>query len=256
MNTATDAKDTSWPTDFGSAAAARRAGMRAACGMPAIVLGASYIGFGALADQAGWSPIAGMISTTLGWALPGQIALVEIYAAGGSLLAAIVAVALANARLLPMVTTLLPILRQGAAERGPLSWRYFLAAHFIAITGWAIAMQRCPAMPPAQRLPFFAGFTLVLWLATILATALGFLASAGLPAAATLGLVFINPLYFMLIFVADLAHRHRAPALIIGAILGPLFHLLSPDWGLLATGLIGGSLAFLIGERHRRGKPR
>ena len=67
----------------------------------------------------------------------------------------------------------------------------------------------------------------------------------------TLGLVFLNPLYFMLLFTADLMRKERGLALVLGAVLGPLFHLVSPDWGLLATGLIGGTLAFTIARRGR-----
>ena len=229
--------------DFGSATAARRAGVTAALGMPALVLGASYVGFGALIRQSGMTLPQGLASTVAGWALPGQIALVEVYATGGTLLAATLAVALANARLLPMVLTLMPLLREGG---GRLKLRYFIAAHFIAITGWAITMQRGPQMPPAQRLPFFAGFTATLWVSSVLCTALGFMLVGVIPSYVTLGLVFINPLYFMLIFLADFKHRNRALALAFGAVLGPIFYLLDPDWGLLATGIIAGTFAFVV----------
>ncbi|HEY9548343.1 MAG TPA: branched-chain amino acid ABC transporter permease, partial [Kiloniellaceae bacterium] len=50
--------------------------------------------------------------------------------------------------------------------------------------------------------------------------------------------------YFMLVFVADARHRARVLALVAGALTGPPLHLLSPDWGLLLTGLVAGSLAF------------
>ncbi|WP_374652183.1 AzlC family ABC transporter permease [Dongia sp.] len=241
---------TDWSTDFGSPEKARAAGMRAAIGVPALVLGASYVGFGAFVHQSGLTLIQGLASTTTGWALPGQIALIEIFAVGGSILAAAIAVGLANARLLPMVVTLLPILRQGEGGANPRLIHY-LSAHFIALTGWAVAMQRAPDMPPGQRLPFFLGFTTVIWSATVSATALGFFLVGVLPAPVTLGLVFLNPLYFMLLFTADLMRKERGLALILGAALGPLFHLVSPDWGLLATGLIGGSVAFAFIQRWR-----
>jgi predicted branched-subunit amino acid permease len=243
--------DSAWTADFGSLNAARLAGMRAAMGAPAFVLGASYIGFGAFVHQSGLNFFQGVASSTTGWALPGQIALIEIFAAGGSLLAAAIAVGLANARLLPMVVTLMPILRAGDPAAKPRLIHY-LSAHFIAITGWAVAMQRCPDMVPAQRLPFFLGFTLVLWTSTLLCTALGFFLVNIVPPYVTLGLVFLNPLYFMLLFTIDITRRDRRWALLIGAVLGPLLHMASPEWGLLMTGLGGGTLAFLIIERERR----
>jgi predicted branched-subunit amino acid permease len=239
-----------WTEDFGSPQGAYRAAMRAAIGAPALVLGASYVGFGAFVHQSGLTLLQGLGSTVTGWALPGQIAMVEIFAVGGSILAAAFAVALANARLLPMVVTLLPILRQGDGLAKPRLIHY-LAAHFIALTGWAVAMQRAPDMPPEQRLPFFLGFTTVIWSATVLATALGFFLVGVLPTPVTLGLVFLNPLYFMLLFIGDLVRRERGLALIIGAVMGPLLHLVSPEWGLLVTGIGGGTIAFLIIQRGR-----
>jgi predicted branched-subunit amino acid permease len=237
--------------DFGSANAARRHGTRAALGMPALVLGASYIGFGALIRESSLGLGEGLTSTIAGWALPGQIVLVEILTAGGSILTAGIAVLLTNARLFPMVATLMPILR--AAESGKPRLRHYLIAHLIAITGFAIAMQRAPRMTPAQRLPFYEGFAVTLWLSTVIATAAGFFLAGVMPRPVTLGFVFLNPLYFMLVFIADLKHRLRAWALIIGAALGPCLYLLSPEWGLLATGILGGTVAYLIdtARRHR-----
>jgi predicted branched-subunit amino acid permease len=239
--------------DFGSTGAARRQGALSALGMPCLVLGASYLGFGALIRESHLGLDAGLISSIAGWALPGQIVLVEVIAAGGSVLSAALAVLLTNARLLPMVASLMPILR--AAESGKPRLRHYLIAHLIAITGFAIAMQRAPRMAPAQRLSFYEGFAVTLWSTTILATALGFFLAGVMPRPVTLGFVFLNPLYFMLVFVADLKHRLRAWALIIGALLGPSLHLLSADWGLLATGLIAGTIAYCIDAAQRRRHP-
>ena len=240
-----------WKRDHGGIGGARLAGMRAGLGTPSLVLGASYLGFGAFAREAGLDLWQGMGSTIAGWALPGQIALVEIYALGGSLIAAAIAVGLANARLLPMVVVLMPILRHGETGAKP-RFIHYVTAHFIAFTGWANAMQHCPDMPPPQRLPYYLGFTVALWLATVTATALGFFLAGVLPLPVTLGLVFLNPLYFMLLFIGDLARKDRGVALVIGAVAGPILHHVSPDWGLLITGFVGGSLAFLIVERGRK----
>ena len=38
-------------------------------------------------------------------------------------------------------------------------------------------------------------------------------------------------------------------ALMIGAALGPLFHLISPEWGLPFCGVIAGTAAFFIDQR-------
>jgi len=220
-------------------------GIRRAAGVPAIVLAASFLGFGVLCRESGLALEHSLFSTMTGWALPGQIALVELYGVGASWIAITIAVALSNARLLPMTVTLLPFLRHPGTPR----WQYYLAAHFIAVTGWANAMQVCPTLTTRARLPFFMGFVTLLWSSTIVTTAIGYYLPGVLPTGVTLGLVFLNPIYFMLIFAADARARARALALGIGAVAGPVFHLISPDWGLLATGLVAGTLAFVIDER-------
>jgi predicted branched-subunit amino acid permease len=154
------------------------------------------------------------------------------------------AVALTNARLLPMTVTLMPVLRAPGAPR----WRAYLVSHFVAVTAWTVAMQRCPDLPEDQRLPYFAGFGAALWTVSITATGLGFVLAGIVPSTLTLGLVFLNPIYFMLIFVADFRSRARALALGLGAATGPLLHLVLPKWDLLLTGLIAGTAAFLIDQ--------
>ena len=206
------------------------------------MLGASYVGFGSLCRESALSLAQSLASTASAWALPGQIATIEMFAVGANALLITLAVALTNARLLPMTVTLMPFLRAPGIPR----WRYFLFAHFVAVTAWAQGMQRCPLLPAEQRLPYFAGFAVTLWLASLIGTAIGFVAAGIMPGAVTLGFVFLNPLYFMLIFLSDLRHRLRALALAFGAALGPPLFLIDADWGLLMTGLVGGSAAFLL----------
>jgi predicted branched-subunit amino acid permease len=224
-----------------------RKGVREALGVPAIVMCASFVGFGAMVHHAGLSLWHGVISTATGWGLPGQIALVEMYALGASLFAISLAVALAQARLLPMTVTLMAVLR----ARGKPRWQYFLAAHLVAVTGWAVAMRECPAMPAAQRLPYYFAFAGTLWFLTLLATAGGFALAGVVPPLVNLGLVFLNPIYFMLVFAGDVRRRARALALGFGAVCGPALHLASPDWGLLATGLIAGTAAYAVDRLFR-----
>lgn len=228
------------PGAFASPRAAALAGLKDSVGVPMLVLGASYVGFGSLVHGAGLDVWLGLFSTFTGWALPGQIVVVELYSLGGSLLLVAAAVGMTNARLLPMTVALMPYLR----ARGTPAWRYYLAAHYVAVTAWAAAMRVCPNLPPEQRLPYFAAFGTALWGMCLVTTALGFYLSGLLPGHVTLGLVFLNPIYFMLVFVADARHRARILSLVVGALLGPPLHLVSPDWGLLATGVLAGSIAF------------
>lgn len=230
------------PTAFASRRAAFLGGMRESASTPALVLGASFLGFGSLCRQSGWTLPMSLVSTTTGWALPGQITLIELYGVGASAAAILLAVWLSGLRLLPMTLSLMPFLRHPGTPR----WRYYFAAHFIAITSWANSMQRCPVLPPEQRLPFFFGFAAVLWSFSMIATTAGFFMVEWLPPTVGLGLLFLNPVYFLLVFSVDLAQRTRALPLVLGAITGPLFHLVSPDWSLLLTGLAAGTAGFLL----------
>jgi len=217
--------------------------------VPVLVLTASFLGFGALVKESGLALWHGVFSTATAWALPGQIALIELHAVGAPLLAIVAAVALTNARLLPMVVTLMPYLADPRRPR----WQYYLVANWVAVTGWAAALRNCPGMVVEERLPYFLGYSLLLWPATMVGTAVGFQLAGAVPVAVSLGLVFLNPIYFMLVFAADLSSRPRTAALVLGALIGPPLFLLSPDWSLLLTGLIAGTLAFFL-MRGGKGK--
>lgn len=224
------------------------AAAREAFGTPALILFASYIGFGSLVRDNGFALWLGLTSTVTAWALPGQIALVELFSAGASLLTITLAVALTNLRLMPMTIVLMPWLRSPGRPR----WHYFLAAHLIAVTGWAAALQRCPQLPEGQRLPYLTGFSSVLWVASMAGTAIGYAAAGSVPVELGLGLVFLNPVYFLLLFISDLRLRIRALSLAYGALLGPPLYLWNPDWSLVVAGVVGG-IGAMVTDRLLRG---
>ncbi|WP_051340705.1 AzlC family ABC transporter permease [Azospirillum halopraeferens] len=229
------------------------AAVRDALGIPGVVLFASYVGFGSLVRESGLGLPEGLVSTATGWALPGQVALVELYAVGASIVTIALAVALTNTRLLPMVVTIMPLLRDDRAPR----WWFYALAHVVAVTSWANGMRRLPALAPGDRLRWFAAYGAVLWSATMAGTAAGFFLAGLVPKPVTLGLVFLNPVYFLLLFAEDLRDRAKVLALGLGAVTGPVLHLAAPAYGLLATGLAAGTLAFLLDRilarrtRHR-----
>jgi predicted branched-subunit amino acid permease len=230
--------DVAGPT--GRRAVAARA-VREAIGLPAIVLGASYLGFGSVVREGGMTLTQGLVSTATAWALPGQVVLVELWALGASVLAMALAVALTNARLFPMTVSLMPLLRHD----GLRGWRLYVLANFVAVTGWTFTMRRAPEMPVADRSVYFLAFATTIWLASLACTAIGFVLAGAVPRSVALGLVFLNPLYFLLLFAAEARAPARALALGLGALAGPPLHLLSPDWGLMAAGVLAGTGAFV-----------
>ncbi len=74
------------------------------------------------------------------------------------------------------------------------------------------------------------------------------------PAAVTLGLIFINPLFFLLTFTEVKPWINRI-ALVMGCIFGPVFFMLDRDTSLLSSGLVAGTIAYLIDRKLLRKKP-
>lgn len=188
-----------------------------------------------------------MVSTLTLWAMPAQLILLEMHVAGAAMLALVLSVVLSSARFLPMTVSLMPSLRH---ERHA-GWRYYLAAHLLSITGWTMAMARFPEIPVPRRLPWFLGFTSVCLTAGTLATLAGYVIADALTPLAKLGLVFIAPMYYLLVMLAGMRDRLAALSIAGGAIAGPLAWMLSPDWSVLAGGLAGGTLAYLADRAWR-----
>lgn len=229
-------------------AAAFRLGASEAFGVPGAVLSAGFIGYGALAADAGYSLAVMLFSTLAIWALPGQLVLHEMYSVRAAWFAIVPAVMLTAARFLPMTLTLLPILRD-ARGRG---WRYYAAAHFIAMTSWAVCMRRCPDLPGEQRLPYFVGFSLTCFSLSLATGVVGYFIGAGMPLPVRLAFVFLTPIYFLVMLIGDLRSATALP-LACGAVCGPLFYLVNPQWSVLLAGLVGGTFAYAA-QRVRRGR--
>lgn len=238
---------------FATPRAAFWGGVREAFGVPMAVMGASFIGFGSMIRDVDWSVWHALYSTLSTWALPGQIAMAEMAYTGAPLMAIVFAVGFINARLLPLVASLLPHVRRSNVG----VWKYYAVSMLIAATSWVGTMKRLPDLAQDQRLHYLSGYGLLLYCGSPIATVIGFYLAGQVPLPVTYALVFLNPLYFTLLFLFDLHHPSKVLSLIIGAALGPALYLIIPDWSLIATGLIGGTLAWALGRspvfKKRRG---
>lgn len=210
--------------------------------MPAFILLASSMGYGALARDSGLDFGLTLVINAAFFALPGQIVLVDQIARGAALGSAAFAVALTAVRLLPMTVALMPFLRDN--ERLP---RFgFLATHFIAITVWVDAMLRLPHLPPSKRFTYFLGIGVAMLTTMMSGSALGYLLAASVPPALSAALLFMSPAFFWLSQIGTARQPADWVALSIGCVLGPvLFHWL-PGFDLLLAGLIGGTIAFIV----------
>ena len=223
---------------FANRRAAFWAGIHDALGAPVLVLFAGMVGFGAMGRSHGFDAWMTGLTSLLMFALPGQVVMLEMLISGSSFLAIAFAVSLTSARFVTMVVTLFPQLHRRDRNRGLYLW-----VHLLAMTAWSMSMREFPHMAAKHRLSYFIGLALPCWLISPLGTVLGFYVAGWVPAPVTLGLVFINPLFFLLTFT-DVKPWGNRMAIGLGCLLGPLFYAWDRDSSLLLTGLVAGTLAY------------
>lgn len=220
-------------------------GLSSAWSVPGIILAGSSAGYGALAQDAGVSLLNTVFMMGVFFALPAQVVLTDQIARGASLTAGALAVTLTGIRLLPMTVALMPYL----GGRGAPRWRLLLAVHFIAVTAWLEGWRRLPPLPAHLRLAHFIGIGSGMLSATIVGSALGFMLAGAVPRMVAATLLFLTPIYFLLSLMAAATVRSDRLAIALGVTLGPVFYLLVPGFDLLATGVVGGSLAHWLARR-------
>jgi|SRR5215203_3029550 len=226
------------------------AGALDAMGAPAAVLAAGYVGYGALASGFDFPLWLIVGSCLMIWALPGQLIMLEMYATSAQLVLIVLAVSLSASRFLPMTTVLSAMMQHPRYPR----WQMYASAHLLAMTGWVAAVNRVPQLPAEQRLPYFVGFALLCWITCAAASAVGYLIAGQMSELVKLGLVFMNPIYFLLILTGETKAALGRLSLAAGAITGPVAYALAPQWSLLAAGLVGGSAAYALHRwRRKRG---
>ena len=65
-----------------------------------------------------------------------------------------------------------------------------------------------------------------------------------------IGLAIINPIYFICMMIGAMKTIQISVSVILGAILGPAFYFLSPEWCILLGGFVAGTIAYLLGEKY------
>lgn len=216
-----------------------RAGLAVALEVPGLILAASSAGFGALARDAGFTLVDAVFMMGVFFALPAQVVMVDQLARGASLMGGALVVMLTGIRLLPMCVVLTPYLKGPHATR----LRMLLAVHCIAVTAWMEGYRRLPGVPERHRIDYFLGIGGGLVLASMTGTALGFVVAGSVPALLAAVLLFLTPVYFLLALISSAAGRSDRLAIVAGVLIGPPLYILAPGFDLLATGVIGGTLA-------------
>jgi predicted branched-subunit amino acid permease len=231
--------DSELVTRSGSFLAGVKAGMTSVF---QIVLLGTFVSIGALAHDLGFSAPWVVLSTVLIWAAPAQVILISSLGSGGDPLAVAIAVSLSAIRLLPMVVSLLPILRSGRRQTAAL----LLAAHFTAVSLWLESLRLAPTRPREERLAFANGIGTSFLATSLVATISGHVLAANLPKGVVAALLFLTPMSFLTSLTRNSRLLSDRLAFVAGLVLGPLLTFYNVGLDLLWTGLIGGTVAYLV----------
>lgn len=210
----------------------------------AMVLFATFIGYGGLCASLGFPLGATLLSSVIIFAMPSQLLVVSGFIGGNTLPVIALGVFLSAARLLPATVTMLPYLR------GRL-WQQLIASHFVAVTVWVEGKRLLPGRPANERLPFYFGFAVMCTLFGALAAWAGYFLAGSLPRPLAIGLSFLTPMSFLIALIRNARDLVDYLALIFGLVLAPLFVWLELPLDLLWAGLLGGGIAWLIHRRKR-----
>jgi predicted branched-subunit amino acid permease len=224
-----------------SASAAFFAGARAACtSVMSLVLIGTYVGVTALANDFGFSMWWVMASTVLVWAGPAQVILISALGAGAAPVEVALAVCLSSARLMPMVMSLLPLMRQPETRTRSL----LLPAHLTAVSMWIESLRLLPTLPREQRIAFANGLGLTFMMAAHVGTVVGFYLATSLPPLLAAGMLFITPMSFLISTTRNCRLLADWTALGLGLVLGPLLAWQQVGLDVLWTGLGAGTAAY------------
>lgn len=216
--------------------------------LPALILMGAFAGFSGLARDAGFSLAQTEFMILTVWALPSKVVLTGAVTSGSSLFATFIAVALSSVRLMPMTMAIIPEMKTDKTR----GWVLYFVSHFIAVTGWVMALERFGSIPRDKRTAFFSGLVAILLLSNMIVTAITFQVAGLMSPIYSAALVFVTPLYFLFSLWGSARELSGHLAMVVGLMLTPIFHWLLPQVDILVTGIVGGALAYLVG-RIRRG---
>jgi predicted branched-subunit amino acid permease len=211
------------------------------------VLFGTYVGIGALSHDLNFSLGWAMASTVLLWAAPNQVILVSALGAGTAPIAAAIAVSLSGVRLLPMVVSLLPLIKTPGVRTRSL----IVPAHFTAISVWVEGLRLLPGVARAHRIAFYNGLGTGLLAAAWAGSAAGFYLAGALPVLFAAALLFLTPASFLVSVWASSRPVDRL-ALALGLPVGGALALADVAFDLVWTGIIAGTLAYLVHRLRTR----
>ncbi len=236
---------TSSPQTDASAGAAYwfRRGLTAGFGVHQLSLFTTFVGVGSLGYGMGFPLWAVLFTTVMLNAGPAQVIFISQLGAGATLLATVIAVSMSSIRFVPMVVSLMPMMRTARTKLPAL----LFASHFVAVTNWVEGLRRLPPLPVEGRLPFFIGFGIIILLTCMVGNVLGYFLARHLPPVLVAALFFMTPIYFTAAVARAIKWRGEWLAMLLGFTLTGIGAWLQlSGFELVIAGLVGGAAGFAL----------
>jgi predicted branched-subunit amino acid permease len=218
-------------------------GLRAgASSVFAMVIFGSYVSIGAFAHDLGFSIVWLSVSTALVWAAPAQVIVIASLAAGTTAVEIAIAVTLSAIRLLPMVVSVLPVIK---APDTPLR-SLILPSHLTAISVWIETLRLSPDLPRPARIPFMNGIGVIMMSLALLGGLAGHVLAAILPVVLVSAMQFLTPMSFLSSTVRNGRSLSERIAVVAGLVMAPALAWLDVGLDLLWAGIVGGTFAYAV----------
>jgi predicted branched-subunit amino acid permease len=226
-----------------------RRGLRQGLGVHLFPLFATFVGIGSLGVGLGFPLWFVILSCVIVNAGPAQVILISQLGAGASLVAALLAVSMSSVRFVPMVVSMLPMMRLPSHGTRHM----LLASHFVAVTNWVEGMRRLPALPPEGRFGYFLGFGVTIMSVCCFGVTSGFFLARYLPTPLVAALFFMTPIYFTVAIARAIQWKGEWVALGIGLVLTTIGASLGlRGFELAISALVGGSAGFAVYRWEKR----
>lgn len=218
-------------------------GIYDASNVPGFALGSTMMGFSIIAKEAGFNLWMVMLTTASVWGMPGQVAFAGLYAVGASLFLIFIAVTLANMRMMLMVISGANILK--IKKYKPSFFRQVIIFHLMAITSWAQIGHMKDKLIDDDLMKYYTGFSVSIYMFGMIGTLIGFYIGNIISNEILRILIFITPLYILLL-VVNSKETFNKISVYWGGLLVIIFYPIAGTWSILISGIFGGSLALLF----------
>lgn len=203
-------------------------------------IGFSFFAYGTQSRVADFSFLEHFLSTSVFYAMPAMLAMVEGTIRNADLFSIALAVFIINIRLIPMTMAIVPSIRSKS------EWKNILSIHFVAMTTWITYLKWHLDIDKKRKTKFYFSLAVALWVIANAMGAMGYFVAGLVGQKLLTAFIFSNPLYFLCLLLEQTKKKDIFLAIGLGSILMPISYYFFPDAAVLITGFMGGTLAFLI----------